>query len=456
LSYHKTTKPIILIILSCVWCVVPVTVFAEWVPFAKITLEEVYDSNIFLDPDDFHRSGANKSDFRTNITPIIGLKNETDIQKLSAEYVFNYSYFINNSDQSYVGHAGNFDFERQLTQRLKIYLEDRLAVSEEPRTDSYDYVTVNYGRRRNLTNNAMAGVEYALGPESTVKFFYVDQRLDYLSGNKYKYNNEIATDYSSDDSVTYGPGIESQYWFNIRHGVLFSYQWQRTDYKYRASERRDHLNLGYMYRFSPYTSARCNFILDYVDSKDPFLFDYKIYKATVGFMKALSQAWTIDVFGGFYYRPSDDVPDIIGSSDNKGFSGGITLSYTQEYWHATLKGEAGARVEYGDYNNRGYTPFRSISADFGYMLTSRLKMYVKASYDYEKSPDTALSIVAGDNRRETYNVVSGFDYKILPWLSSRAEYEFAKESATEIPGTLPTGYTDHKVLISLIANYDWL
>ncbi len=434
--------------------VVSTDALADWIPYVRATVEQLYDSNIFLDPDGVHRPGANKSDFRTNITPGIGLRNETETQTFSAEYVFNYSYFVNNSDQNYAGHTGNFDFERQLGQHLRWYVHDSVSVSEEPRTDTYDYVTVNYGRRRNLTNDGETGIEYAFGPENTVEFHYSDSRLDYLSDGGAR--DELEARLGSDDSVTYGPGIELRYWFTLHHGIDLAYEWERTDYKIRASERRDHLDLGYTYRFSPHTSVRCDFILDYVDSKDPLLFDYKIYEATVGFSKVFSPVWSLDVHGGFYYRPSGDVPDLIESSDNEGFSGGFDLTYTQELWHITLSGEAGARIEYGDYNNRGYTPYRTISLDFGYDVTSRLRSYITASYDYEKSPDTLVAVVTGENRRETYDITAGLEYEILPWLHSRAEYGYSEESATDLSGQLPAGYKDHRFLISLTANYDWL
>ena len=436
------------------WAVTSSWASGKWIPFVRATVEQLYDSNIFLDPDGFHRSGANKSDFRTNFIPAIGIRNETQTQTVSAEYVFNYSYFVNNSDQNYVGHTGNFDYERYIYEHLKFYLHDSVSVSEEPRTDTYEYVTVNYGRRRNLTNNGEAGLEYAFGPENSLKIHYSDNRLDYLSSGRGK--AETAARLGSDDSVTYGPGLVLSYWLNIQNGLSISYDWERTDYKIRYSERRDHLDLGYTYRFSPHSSIRCDFILDYIDSKDPLLFDYKIYQATVGFAKVFSPSWSLDIYGGFYYRPSGDIPDWIDSSDNEGFSGGFTLIYTQEVWHVSLIGEAGARVEYGDYNNRGYTPYRSLSVEFAYQLSDRLQAYINGSYDYENSPDTFQALSEGENRRETYDIASGLEYKFLPWLRGRAEYEYSEESASEYSNELPAGYKDHRCILSLTAEYDWL
>ncbi len=428
--------------------------FADWIPYVRASIEQIYDSNIFLDPEGYHRPGANKSDFRTNMSPTIGLRNETGTQTFSAEYVFNYSYFVNNSDQDYAGHRGNFDFERQLSEHLSWYVHDSLAVTEEPRTDTYDYVTVNYGRRKNLTNDGETGIKYVFGPEDSFQFHYSDSRLDYLNDRGSR--NELEARLGSDDSVTYGPGFELQYWFNVHHGLNIAYDWERTDYKTRPSERRDHLDAGYTYRFSPHTSVRLDFILDYVDTKDPLLFDYKIYEATVGFSKVFSHALSLDLYGGFYYRPSGDVPDLVDSSDNEGFSGGFDLTYRQEVWHVTLRGEAGARIEYGDYNNRGYTPYRTFSIDLDYQFTSRLRGYATGSYDYEKAPDTVVAVVTGENRTETYDATAGLEYEILPWLHSKAEYGYSEQSATDLSGHLPTGYKDHRCLLSLTANYDWL
>ncbi|NPA95735.1 MAG: hypothetical protein GXO58_09960 [Thermodesulfobacteria bacterium] len=428
--------------------------WAGWIPYVRASIEELYDSNIFLDPDGYHRPGTNKSDFRTNISSGIGIRHESQVQTISGEYVFNYSFFANNSDQNYAGHTGHLDIDRELSEHLKWYLKESLSVSEEPRTDSYDYVTVNYGRRRNLNNDVKTGLDYAFGPEDSVKIYYSDRRLDYLSGGGS--GEDPRARLGSDDSVTYGPGLEITYWFDIHNGVILTYDWTRTDYDVRASERRDHLTTSYIYRFSPHTSVYLNFGLDYLDTKDPLLFDYKIYQTTVGVNKIFSPSVALEVYGGFYYRPSGDVPSEFDSSDNKGFSGGLILTYTQEVWHLTLKGDAGARIEYGDYNNRGYTPYRAVSLDFVYTFNPRLDGFIKAAYHYEKSPDTTIALVAGENRRETYDFSTGLDYKILPWLSAKSYYKYSEESSTSVKGQIPSGYKDHIFSILLSASYDWL
>jgi len=457
LSYLNFVKILIFLLSGSIILFASIhTAYGEWVPFASITLEQLYDSNIFLDPDDFHRPEANKSDFRTNIMPSVGLRYQTPIQTISAEYALNYSVFVNNSDQNYLGHTGNFNFERQISEHLKWYLHDSLSVSEEPRTNSYDYITLNYGRRRNLTNNGVTGVEYYFGAQDFVKIRYSDSRLDYLKD--YHVMNGSSSRFGSDDSVTYGPGLDIEYWINVQHGFVFTYDWERSDYKIRQSERRDHMDLGYNYRLSPHTSVRCDFILDYVDSKDPLLFDYKIYQGTVGIAKEFNEKLSLDIYGGFYYRPSGDIPDTFDSSDNEGFSGGISVTYNQENWNVSVQGDAGARIEYGDYNNRGYTPYRSFSIDFNYLLTPRINYYVLLSYDYEKSPDFFMETSQGEYRQETYDLSTGFKYKILPWLHSTVEYEYSEESASRVIhyGGTQGGYKDHRGLISLTADFERL
>ncbi len=428
---------------------------ADWVPYTRATLEQIYDSNIFLEPEGEHRHDS-RSDFRTNISPTIGIRNETNLRLFSLDYNMTYSQFYKNSDQSYLGHNAALDYERHFSDRLLWYARDSVALSEEPESDTYDYTSVNYGRRRNLTNTGETGIEYHYGPENLLRLFYSDSRLIYLNSHDNGNQHGLGRGYGSDDSVTYGPGLEASYWFNQKNGVLLNYTWERTDYEVSYSEKRDHLDLGYQHRWSPHTTLRADFILDYVDTYDPLLFDYKVYQATVGFMRIFSPMLEIDIYSGFYYRPSGDQPDYISSSDNTGYSGGMDVIYTQQHWNLRLSGEAGIRMEYGDYNNRGYTPYRSMSLDFTHDLTDRLHYYANISYDYEKSPDTGLAIIAGENRRETYNTTVGIEYLFLSWLTGTAEYQYNDESATQVSDEHLAGYNDHRFMLRLSATYDWL
>ncbi len=427
---------------------------ADWIPYTRASLEQIYDSNIFLEPEGESRHDS-RSDFRTNISPTLGIRNETDSRTLSFDYTMTYSQFYKNSDQSYLGHNAALDYEQHLSERVLWFLRDTVALSEEPESDTYDYTSINYGRRRNLTNTGETGFEYHFGQENLFRVYYTDSRLIYLNKNGHR-GHMGSGDLSSDDSVTYGPGMEIAYWINRKNGISVNYTWERTDYEIDYSEKRDHLDVGYQYRWSTHTILRADFILDYVDTFDPLLFDFKVYQMTVGFMKVFNPAWELDVYSGFYYRPSDDQPDYISSSDNTGYAGGINVTYTQQHWHVTFSGEAGIRLEYGDYNNRGYTPYRSLGIDFTYDFTERLHYYADLSYDYEKSPDTLGAVLAGENRRETYTATTGIEYMLLSWLTGTMEYQYNDESATQISDEHPMGYNDHRFMIRLSATYDWL
>ncbi len=335
------------------------------------------------------------------------------------------------------------------------YARDTVSLSEEPLSDTYDYTSVNYGRRRNITNTGETGIEYNFGPENLFRLFYTDSRLIYLNSSNDRGHSDLRR-FGSDDSVTYGPGMEATYWFNQKNGTYMNYTWERTDYEVRYSEKRDHLDIGYRYRWSPHTTLMANFILDYVNQYDPLLFDYKVYQFTVGFNKIFSPRLEMNCFGGYYYRPSGDEPDYISSSDNTGYAGGFDVTYSRAHWHLTVRGETGVRLEYGDYNNRGYTPYRSAGVDFTYDISDRLHYYSSASYDYQKSPDTLQAVVAGENRRENYNGTAGIEYLFLSWLTGTMEYQYNDESATQISDEHLTGYNDHIFMLRLSVTYDWL
>ena len=436
------------------------TASANWVAFVKGSVEQFYDSNIFLDPDDFHRPGANKSDFRTNLVPGFGIRNEGKRQNLSLEYDLFCSFFYNNSDQNYVGHMVDFNFERFLTEHIRFYMKDYVSVSEEPESATYDYVTVNYGRKKNLTNSGEGGIEFLMRGDSSLTFYYLDNRLYYLDDNDYPrsiHGNRLGYD----DSVTYGPGTHLIYWFTKSHGIDVTYEWKRVDYDYKKSERRDYLDFYYKYRTSEDNVFYGNFIYDYVDLKTPYLSDYQIYRILVGLERKFSREWSAEFFGGYYYRTFNDdkvkVGDLIeDTSDDDGFVGGGSITYNQERWQLQLKGEYGLRIQYGDYNNRGFTRFRNIELNFDYNITDRLHSFISLFYEHEEYPNSLAEVFLGDRRREFYDALVGVEYLFLPWLSGKLQYEYSKESASRIRFDIPVGYTDHIGFIGLYANYDLL
>jgi len=439
----------------------PVPCLADWVPYTRATLEQIYDSNIFLESEGEHGHDS-KSDFRTNITPTIGIRNESQFRLFSLEYSPSYSWFAKNHHESYMRHTAAFDFNQDLSSRLSIYANDSFDYNEEPQEEPGEETStaVNYGRRKNIRNSGEGGIIYQFGQENILRFYYYDNRLIYPSDSGYDYEGGELS--SSDDSVEYSPGAEIIYWLNQRNGMDFLYEWQRVDYEIRESRRIDHLDMGYTYRWSPHTTLRIDYILDNVRNYGRLSPDYKIHQAQAGFERIFSPSFTLSMFGGFYHRSMEDsqleeeTGLDIGSSHNNGFMGHMDVGYTRSHWSITAAAEGGIRLEFADYNNRGFTPYREFSIDGRYDFTERLHGTLSLSYTHEMSPDTLMALVEGDHRTETYNISAGLKYLLLEWLTCSFEYDYNDQSETQFSDMTPTGYNDHVFMLRLSATYDWL
>ena len=434
---------------------------ADWNPHVKGTLEQIYDSNIFLDPEGV-KGRKSRSDFRTNFGAILGITNKTQYRSLDIEYAPTYSLFVKNGGESYLRHTAMLDLEQDIAEHLLFYAYEHFDYNQEPISLNQESTAVNFGRRKNINNESETGLTYQFGPEDNAKIFYYDNRLIYLNDSNRRYGHYGYTR-GNDDSVEYGPGIEINYWLNVRNGLSLSYQWQRVDYEIQPSRRVDHVDAAYLYRWDPKTLARIDYIFDNVRSYGHLSPDYKIHQAQAGFERSLSPSLSLTIMAGFYHRSLSDegfiAPNGIkfdhGSSKNDGFMGHTEVLYNREHWNVKFTADSGVRLEFNDYNNRGYTPYRSFGINANYDFTDRLHGFVIMAYTYESSPDTVQAIIKKDHRVETYHASCGMKYLIKKWLECKLTYAYNDQSETSLR-QYPLGYNDHVVMFSVTAVYDWM
>ena len=439
------------------------SVFADWIPYVRGTVTNEYDSNIFLDPQRKDYEGNSAGDYRLTITPTIGLRNETEHQQFSGEYSPVFNYFHEHSDQNYLGHNLSLSYNRALTEHLSFFVTEGLIYSEEPEERSYtdyEYSDRDPNARMNtrsshLDTTTTAGFSYQFGPEDFFRFTYVDARINYTGSNDGPDDGGYR---ENDDSVAYGPDIDLTYWITRRHGLNFSYGWRRYDYEYDYSRKTQDIAFVYTYRYSQHTSLNLNYSIEFVQEYGPGGFDYHIHRMTAGFEKEFSPSWSMSASAGFWSRSDVDdngAMDYVGytsDSEDSGFMGSLGLTYTHDRFHSSVAMEAGSRTAFNDYENRGFTEYRSISLSISYDLTERMSMFGSASYYYDLTPEMEGS---HDDRTETYRVSTGLNYLILPWLTSTLEYQYNESSETELDDR-PAGYEQHIVMFTLTATYEWL
>ncbi len=453
-----------LIVAFCIcWGLIclPTESMADWIPYVRATISNEYDSNIFLDPQRKDYEGKSAGDYRLTVTPTIGLRNETEHQQFSGEYSPVFNYFHEHSDQNYLGHNLSLDYTRAITQHLSFFVTEGLIYSEEPEELSYtDYVDRDPNARMDtrsshLDTTTAAGFTYQFGPEDALTLTYYDARINYTNSSDGPEGEGYG---DNDDSVAYGPELELTYWFSQRHGLGLTYSWRRYDYEYEYSRKTQDIGLVYTYRYSPHMTIDLDYSIEFVQEYGPEGFDYHIHRLTAGFEKAFSSSWTLHASAGFWSRSNIDengAMDYVGydpDSEDSGFMGSLGLDYTWNHFHTTLSMEAGTRTAFNDYENRGFTEYRSISLSTSYDLSDRLGLYASAGYYHDLTPEMESG---HDDRTETYRFSAGCNYLILPWLTSTLEYQYNESSETEIDDR-PAGYEQHIIMFNLTASYEWL
>ncbi len=429
---------------------------SDWIPFVSTTVGGEYDSNIYLDPERKDPDGDSAADFRTTITPTIGIRNEQEHFSFSGEYAPTVNLFMEHSDQDYISHNLGVSMEKALTQHLNFFIDESALYTEEPeqrygdreRREHADPNARLRERTSHWDNTISTGFRYQFGPEDTVSLRYNDSRINYSSGNGEE----------NDDSVEYGPEIELSYWFNQQHGITAHYSWRRYDYEIDNSRKTQEGGFRYHYRYSPHLTLFLNYSLEFAQEYGEKGRDYYINRCTAGFDKQFSPSWRLSMNGGFWNRSDtdSDIQELTWGgwdSSDSGFTGSLTLEYTYDRLHWTVTGEAGTMTAFNDYENRGFTEFRSISTSISYQLRERINAFASASYYHDLTPGGTED--GDDLRTETYRFSAGASYLILPWLTSAIEYQYNESSETETDD-YPAGYQQHVIMLNFTARHEWL
>ena len=273
------------------------TSWADWRFLPALSLEESYDSNIYLDPD--HET----SDFITRLLPELRVEDVTATRTFAASYTMSLNNYSRHSDNNYIGHGGELSWDQQLSRNLSWHIRDVYYRSEEPLEENPDYTGVRRTRNEYSRNTVDTGFTYQFGAADSVTVSYYDNRLR-------------NTDSDISDDVQYGPSLGLEYWLSHSHGLALGYSWNRIDYKDDdPSEETNDFNLGYRWRQSQHTMLLLDYGLllfsskastseedDYGDEDD-----YNVHSVSAGFEHAFNPAYSLSgSLGSYFYEPKDD------------------------------------------------------------------------------------------------------------------------------------------------------
>ncbi len=405
------------------------TSWADWRFLPALSLEESYDSNIYLDPD--HET----SDFITRLLPELRVEDVTATRTFAASYTMSLNNYSRHSDNNYIGHGGELSWDQQLSRNLSWHIRDVYYRSEEPLEENPDYTGVRRTRNEYSRNTVDTGFTYQFGAADSVTVSYYDNRLR-------------NTDSDITDDVQYGPSLGLEYWLSHSHGLALGYSWNRIDYKDDdPSEETNDFNLGYRWRQSQHTMLLLDYGLLLFSSKASTSEeenygdedDYNVHSISAGFEHAFNPAYSLSgSLGSYFYEPKD-------GKSSTGTIYGLDLVRSFSRGSVTLSGDGGYRLDYSGENSEGFTETRSASLSSTYSIASRTELYGSTSYFYEKGEEEA------GTRDETWSVSVGTSYQILSWLTGALELTQRERNSSDEQDE----YRNSLILLRLRGNYEF-
>ena len=124
----------LLIIILCLIMATPVlSQAADWTSqfHPYISLEQVYDDNIDLEPDN------RKSDWITVVRPGINFSNMRERSGVAFDYNLGWNKYWRDSDLDYISHNASFDAKYMSASHFNFYLKDIFVRSDDPREREY-------------------------------------------------------------------------------------------------------------------------------------------------------------------------------------------------------------------------------------------------------------------------------------------------------------------------------
>lgn len=437
----------------------------------SISIREVYDDNIYLDPTD------EISDYTTEISPRINLNLVTEKSNLMFDYAPTLVFYAKESQNNTVRQSGTVTYNRNLTEHFNFHLSDTYFRTEEPiedREDTEESIedregvrraegTRNTGRNTYQRNSFRTSLDYQFGPEDTWTVGY---------DNSY-YTNQ---DGSLDDGMIQSPFTKLAYWFNEKQGIELNYQFTDADFwrDDNSDAQDDYTGHGtgarYIHRFTPHTSGSVG--LNYTTRDfDGDSEDYNVIDGSLGFDHAFSPDLSLSAGIGCFLQQRDNSDDTTGPRYN------VSLVKTLEKGSFSVGGRGGWDEQYLDVEETGFSEYYEFDTRFQYQLLERVNTYVGASYRLDKFEDghedsnsiggncgltwdlmRSLSLSMGYSIRHFtdrdksdalyWRGNCGLRWAFLRWFSMSLDYARSERNDDDDR----SDYTDNRVMLSITAS----
>lgn len=400
-----------------------------FVPFAQaqyrveltpsLTMSEMYDDNIYLDPD------HEKSDYITMVSPGFYLDLVGHHTTLGLRYAPTFVWYADETDNNTVRHAGTLTLGQELGQYLRFDLTDTYTKSEEPIETIDTVVDVRHTRNTYQRNTGSASFRYAFGPENSITAGYRHSLLQ----------NDDPT---IDDGREQGPFAMATLWMNVRNGLEFSYGYTDAHFSRDEGTPADDYTgqsdgIRYIYRFNPHQQCFVGYTLTTRDF-DGTTEDYKVHDGTVGYEQAVSPDLSVTLGAGYFKQDNER------STDESGVSYNAAVTKRFHRGSVAIGGAGGWHEAYLEADRTGFSKFWSVNTSLEYQLLEPLTGYVVGNYSHDKE-DTGRVW-------KTYQANCGIRWAFLRWFTAGLEYRYAKRK----DDVYADEFTDNQVILTVTAS----
>jgi hypothetical protein len=403
------------------FCLVPSLSFARTEFTPAISVSELYDDNIDL-------TQTNKiSDWITTISPSLNLTFASEKNNFQLRYAPSIVRYKKTDNNNTIGQSGTLTLGEELTDRLRVDLNDTLLRSEDPIEQTEGVFGARRTRNPYLRNNGGASFTYLFGPEDTFKLGYNHSFL----------KNE---DVNLNDNTYATPFMGLTYWFNVSNGIELNYQYNIADFS-----RDDNIvpsdaytgnavGLKYSYRFSQHTTATLGYNLN-TRLFEGATENYDIHEGKIGLTHSFKNDTSLSLSGGYFQLKNEHSPDDNGFSYNASFTKNFNRG------NFTIGGNGGWREGYQEAVRTGLIKYWGMNSQFSYQILERLENHASIFYIQNKEEAT-------ERKYKTYGGSYGWRWSFLRWFSLSVDYT-RSDRRDDIDAF---SYVDNRVMMSLTAN----
>jgi len=385
----------------------------------SISVSEVYDDNIYLEPD--HET----SDYITAVTPRIRLAVVKQHTRLECAYAPSFVWYKDEDDNDTVRHSLSLNFAQQLSRYLNFDLSDTFYKSEESTEETEGIIGVRHTRRSYKRNNGRAKISYQFGQKNSLAVGY---------GQNYLLNNDL----NVDDGRIQTPFGSITFWLNRANGLELGYTYTKADFWREEGKAGDDytgngVTVKYIHLFGPHITTSLGY--SYTDRDfDGTTEDYKVHDWNFSYGQTFSPNLSLTLGAGYFIQDREN------SNDETGYSYNLSVTRKIEHGSIQVAGSGGWNEAYLEAERRGFSKYWSWKAIIQHQLAESLTCSFGGSYRKDKN--------ATGRRWKTMGGNFGLKYSFLRYFNAGLEYTYTKRD----DDVNADDYTDNKIMLTITAS----